>query len=541
MDNNGPWRERFKVRPIPIVEGVIAGFLVALISYAAARVSWLIACSLGLALLVGFTVARVLQRAAAVQVYGKRKWSDDPFLRDITRYQHAAFIGISHPNLPLYLEQAAKRANNSVLETVDVYFPKTIDGELWEGRSFLAATRHSRLEISAMLTSPEIARSLPRLREIRFLRMAHHPTYGGCVLGHNGDLPLVQYAVLYLPSEDKDLKTTLTLRVLHNRRHLLGTSVEELNEALFESYKVITHQAASIGCVQPSIWDISVESWDSFTSQCEGYSQSMKTLVELSKIKDGESVLDLGAGCGSTTQIIRDRAPHAKLTLLDSSPQMLHRAKIRFGESAEYVLCKLPGLLGEQPMDLEHHSQFDHIVLHLALPSIASTKRDLESVATWSRQWLKREGRFTIAAHNTVVTNDLVSYRPETDEFRTRLLAAARKRCVENTRNDPREQCLSPNDVTTAFSEAGFRLEETKASSYPWTMNDRILMWQTPAVLDRLIDAKSVPVDVRKAILQEVKQHVDGQGTAPLAVTFFVFVLDKSKAGVATSSLVRNQ
>ena len=60
-------------------------------------------------------------------------------------------------------------------------------------------------------------------------------------------------------------------------------------------------------------------------------------------------------------------------------------------------------------------------------------------------------------------------------------------------------------------------------------------MWQTPAVLDRLIDAKSVPVDVRKAILQEVKQRVDGKPTAPLAVTFFVFELDPSSDGAATS------
>ena len=109
-----------------------------------------------------------------------------------------------------------------------------------------------------------------------------------------------------------------------------------------------------------------------------------------------------------------------------------------FRESAEYVLFKLPGLQGDSPIDLDADSRFDHIILHLALPSIACTKRDLESVARWSRQWVKQGGRFTIAAHNTVVTNDLVSYQPETHEFRTLLLAAARSRCVENIRRDPK-------------------------------------------------------------------------------------------------------
>ena len=308
------WVKRVKVRlkliGYEVVGGLLVLIIVGLIPYVRNRtagtgVRWLVVCSIALSFLLGFAVAWVLQGIVAVKVYGKRKWSDNLFLRDITRYQHVTFIGISHPNLPLYLEQAAKRANNSALETIDVYFPQTTDGELWEGRSFLAGTRRSRLDTSAVLTSPEIARLLPRFREIRFFRMAHHPTYGGCVLSNNGDLPLVQYAVLNLPGDDKDLKTTLTLRVRHNRRHLSRTSENELKEALLESYRVITQRAESIGSIQPGIWDMSVESWDSFASQCAGYSQCMETLITLSKIKDRESVLDLGAGCGSTSEIIK--------------------------------------------------------------------------------------------------------------------------------------------------------------------------------------------------------------------------------------------
>lgn len=60
-----------------------------------------------------------------------------------------------------------------------------------------------------------------------------------------------------------------------------------------------------------------------------------KTVVDMVSFSSDQSfdVLDLGAGTGLLTQFLRERFPGARYTLIDFTPEMLEKAKQRFGES----------------------------------------------------------------------------------------------------------------------------------------------------------------------------------------------------------------
>jgi trans-aconitate 2-methyltransferase len=64
-----------------------------------------------------------------------------------------------------------------------------------------------------------------------------------------------------------------------------------------------------------------------------------------------ERVLDLGCGPGNSTQILRERWPQAALTGLDSSPEMLVRARAQ-GPAADWLLADVAAWEPEAPFDV---------------------------------------------------------------------------------------------------------------------------------------------------------------------------------------------
>ena len=58
----------------------------------------------------------------------------------------------------------------------------------------------------------------------------------------------------------------------------------------------------------------------------------------LQKLSSPQTVLELGAGTGITTQLVVEQFPSATLTLVDFDEPMLSRAKEKLGEGIRYVL-----------------------------------------------------------------------------------------------------------------------------------------------------------------------------------------------------------
>ena len=106
-----------------------------------------------------------------------------------------------------------------------------------------------------------------------------------------------------------------------------------------------------------------------------------------------ETILELGIGTGETARRVLTQHPGAQLTAIDSSPQMLGRARAAF-PAADLRLARLEDPLPEGPFDLAYSALAIH---HLD----AAGKRDLFRRVAGV---LRPGGRFVLA--DVVVPDD---------------------------------------------------------------------------------------------------------------------------------------
>jgi tRNA (cmo5U34)-methyltransferase len=99
------------------------------------------------------------------------------------------------------------------------------------------------------------------------------------------------------------------------------------------------------------------------------YSELQAQAVAAIEGAETHEILELGIGTGETARRILDQYPEARLTAIDSSPEMLERARERFPE-ADLHLSQLEDPLPKGPFDL--------VVSVLAVHHLdAAGKRDL--------------------------------------------------------------------------------------------------------------------------------------------------------------------
>lgn len=81
-------------------------------------------------------------------------------------------------------------------------------------------------------------------------------------------------------------------------------------------------------------------------------------LFALIKIRSGLSVLDLGCGTGELSLALADKLPDSRVTGVDNSPEMLHKAAERCANRVCFALGTVESVSGEWDL------LFSHAVLH---------------------------------------------------------------------------------------------------------------------------------------------------------------------------------
>ena len=108
---------------------------------------------------------------------------------------------------------------------------------------------------------------------------------------------------------------------------------------------------------------------DSMLGEIGGYEELQKEAAEATTGIEAATLLELGIGTGETTRRVLAFHPNAALTAIDSSPEMLNRARETYPD-ADLSLSRLEDPLPSGPFDL--------VVSALAVHHLASdAKRDL--------------------------------------------------------------------------------------------------------------------------------------------------------------------
>jgi tRNA (cmo5U34)-methyltransferase len=90
---------------------------------------------------------------------------------------------------------------------------------------------------------------------------------------------------------------------------------------------------------------------DSMLEEIGGYEELQQQAAEATAGIDAATILELGIGTGETTRRILERHPNAALTAIDSSPEMLDRARETYPD-ADLGLSRLEDPLPPGPFDL---------------------------------------------------------------------------------------------------------------------------------------------------------------------------------------------
>ena len=124
----------------------------------------------------------------------------------------------------------------------------------------------------------------------------------------------------------------------------------------------------------------------SMLDEIPSYAELQERAAEATEGVDARTILELGIGTGETTRRVLASHPNARLTAIDSSPEMLERAR-EAHPGAELHLSRLEDPLPRGPFDLVFSALAVH---HLN----AAGKRDLfDRIAAATRPG----GRFVLA------------------------------------------------------------------------------------------------------------------------------------------------
>jgi len=464
-----------------------------------------------------------IESGIGVKVYGPRDASNDDMLEDIRECTNVSFIGISQRSLATYLKQLLQgRENPLPIENIAIYFASDSDGEMWEGGSFLPSIKEARHKIAATLTNPAGSSCLKNLKSIRFYQSVHHSTFGGCFMNNHHNNQNVAYIVNYLPSSAPNTKRSLTFRV-DNTNTTSHNGLHKISQSYFSAFNRIKDDAAIIGIVRPSLWDLSSTQWSEFSTSCSAHRQSMEHLITFSNLTNSDSVLDLASGTGDVSKLIKDQLTKGSLTLLDSSPQMLAKAITVLSDSASYILCNLP--LKPGVISIDTQTLYNLITIHLSFPAIASSKDELMSIASWCRGHLKENGAVVASCHNTATDIPESNFDKKTDFLRAAMVDTLNNQGLSKLYRPRPSIYLTDDDIDNAFSKSGFKCTKKSTQSFEMTTDDRIAMWSAPAVLDSFIDVKEMTPGNIKKFIDVVKCKVRGKDTEPMHVKYWRYSL----------------
>jgi len=461
------------------------------------------------------------------RMFPKRDQAKISMLDDIQMAVEAAFLGISHTSLSDYLGEVMGRGKSLPIEQIQVYFARDDVGASWEGARFALNILESIYRISVLVSAIGSQKLLHRLKSIVFLQSGMPSYYGGSLFrklgGRNRNRFNALYVVHYLPLANADAKTSYTMRLTSKSA---TRDPEHLFVRYLQSYKYIQRNSDTLfrlDFTPPNLWDISIEEWDEFEERFPVYQAVMAELCKFAKLSPEHTVVDIGCGTGRASKVVAEALNGGSLLLLDSSPQMMMKARKSLGENGRIIYI-LSDARARYPLyGAAKKMEFDRVFLHFSFHHFVNSQESIESFARSWRRYLKPGGEIDIAIHNTCVVCD----RPDDfldwkDPLREQFKRLGQERDITVRAQDPAS--LTVEDIESGFRQAGFDLLAQKSRAFHRTMEDRCAMWKAPAVMNSLLNVRDIrqPGDVH-SIADAAYSRVKGEDTMPMTVVFLRF------------------
>jgi len=439
-----------------------------------------------------------------------------PAMRDeMQRACHLVFVGTTQEKLEGDLTKIITGGVDRLhWREIDVFF---INEQIARGLRFddyHRQIRNSRRAIAKVITGSDAQARLSQPVTLRFYECDKHAyPYNGSMFRNDESVDgfNVVFSTHPLPGRSRNLREALTYRLVKGR--LGNDDLIEVHAHQIDRLK-LPKVSLDIGTFELSSWDLSCEDWNTYVDECVPHQESMRALAELSVPPNGyredDEVLYVAAGDVRTCSILLDEVRPARLTVLDSSPQLLSRIEEQLNASGEqrisYALASLPDLPDDKCdacFDLRGKERaYRTIVVHHSLSPLTRERTDkiaedlILDLAKWCRHYLIDEGTVVIAAHSgeLKIKTDL---RDPSDPIRKAICGKAGVAYKET--NEPLR--LTVEKVVHAFMQHGFRhvkisggqqhlsVDEVEIPFFQqeFSMQNRRSLWHVPAILETLV------------------------------------------------------
>lgn len=459
--------------------------------------------------------------------FSERIEAENSMKFDISRSVQIRFYGVSHTKLEKYLSEifdSAKQSNVQLpLEEIYIYFAKTDVGTIWEKEKFGDNMIKVVRRISKFLTNPNTKPIAPNLRKLSFKQVEHISFFGGCKLIDSKGGEII-YVVHYTPGPSRESDTTFSytyrLTLQKNKKFNLYKRYSTANEYIDK----ISHLIFNIELNKENSWNASPEIWDKYEIKHRIYESTMSDLVEFSKIPNKGKVLDIGAGTGRMSNIIKETVELRKLVLLDNSPQMLGYVtnldnNIKSNESI-IDLILTDARKGRPLYGAYENIKFDRIICHFSMQLILTDNLNEETFSHIWKKYLKKSGRLIFSLHNTHFSGyEPKGYENWEDPLRKKLLEYAQKKNYQQV--DLRKYKI--DDLISHFKMAGLNLIEKEVVTYKRTMSDRLDMWKVPGIFSNSFKIPENQWQLFIDYICSIEKDLKNLPTKPMTVIYLSF------------------
>lgn len=459
--------------------------------------------------------------------FSERIKAENSMKSDISRSIQIKFYGVSHIKLEKYLSEifdTAKQSNEQLpMEEIYIYFAKTEVGNIWEKENFVENIIKVVRRISKFLTSPNTKPTAPNLRTISFKQVEHISFFGGCKLidSKGGE---VIYVVHYTPGPTRESDTTLSYTYRLTLQKSKKFNLYKRYSTAYEYIDKNSHFIFNVEIKKDNAWNASPEVWDKFEIKHRIYEKTMSDLVEFSQIPDKGKVLDIGAGTGRMSKIIKKTVKLKKLVLLDNSSQMLGyvtNLDNKKDSNESIIDFILTDARNSRPLyGAYENMKFDRILCHFSMQLILTDNLNEETLSHIWKKHLKKRGRLIFSLHNTLFSGyEPKGYEKWEDPLRKKLVEYAQKNGYQQL--DFRKYEI--DDLISHFKMAGLNFIEKKFIEYKRTMSDRLDMWKVPGIFTNSFKISENQWQLFINYICSIEKDLINLPTKPMTVIYLSF------------------
>ncbi len=447
--------------------------------------------------------------------YPNRTQSDELFIKLLTNSKNVNFVGISHSSLSGYLKDAINLGKGFRWEKLNVFFARLEDGILWEGNNYHDQILSSIKSISSVLTSFVHLESVRADFTINYFLMSHHSTFGGSSLDYN-----CFFVTHYLPGENSDTKKEYTIFIDKKNPK---PEVAQLTDWYEEAYRRIRNRSSLICRYIPHMWDISVEEWDSFVSECDAYQKNMDLTIDKCDVRDGDRILEVGCGTGLLAQKLIESGKRIQLTIVDRSPQMIKFCEKNLDSRIKKIPLDITDSRSDTLFFLGAYGGFDKIISHLTFPIPEESQEKFELLLKIISNLLHPSGKFVLSILNTSVHIESDTYNVNGDFFREGIYEQLDVLGLSHVSKHLHRKVFTNQEIEELAKQYNMIKTDEVNSSYSFSMKERISMWKVPAVLNTILEYNQLPDEKRIKLFSNIEAFYSHRKTKNLATKTFVF------------------